>query len=473
MANLYRFPLNAGLFAAAFVLASCSDTLDTRADVASGQAWVDDMVATWQPRLEAARGATFVTPVQAVWIRSGGYDSLSQALSARYPEAMTETAWDLTERTMVALGMVDSLGMWNRARAAFDGGSILGFYLPLNRTLYVFDNPDRDELAYTIVHEMVHALQDQRFGLEGLSAGAREVDESRAVVGMVEGEAEHVTIAAVQGNPSAEWMRDTLRAQRGSLDDLAGRLFEWGAPQGIPLSMMLPDYMPYVFGAGFIAEQRVGGGWGAIDALFRTPVRTSRKVFAPALVDTFVDWTPGAAPAVSGAWRPLQTGRFGAIELAGLLWRPGSDMPLDSLVHSWMGDRFWSFERADGTPGLLWRLRFSDERSALQAGRALWDARAGRRVAAGLSDSASPFQAIGSSSTPDGARSQRVVVVGSEVVVVDGFARQEGAALAERLLELPLRTAFAGRALSVSPFSTWQPPRPPLPLPPPRIPGVR
>ena len=34
-------------------------------------------------QIEHAWWATFVTPVQAVWIRSGGYDSLSQALSAR------------------------------------------------------------------------------------------------------------------------------------------------------------------------------------------------------------------------------------------------------------------------------------------------------------------------------------------------------------------------------------------------------
>lgn len=472
MAILFRFPLSVALFATGLALTSCSDTIDNREDFASGQAWVDEVVATWQPRLEATRGAEFVTPVKAVWIRSGGYDSLVQDLSSRYPEAMTESVWDLTERTMVALGMVDSLGVWGRARAAFDGGSILGFYLPLNRTLYVFDNPDRDELAYTIVHEMVHALQDQRFGLEGLSAGAREVDESRAVVGMIEGEAEHVTIAAVQGNPSAEWMRDTLRARRGTLEDLAGRLFAWGKPQGIPLSMMLPDYMPYVFGAGFIAEHRAEGGWGAIDALFRAPVRTSRTIFAPALADTLIDWTPGAAPPVSDAWRPLQTGRFGAIELAGLVWRPGAGGSLDSLVTSWIGDRFWSFEAADGTPGLLWRLRFSSERAALQAGRALWDARAGRRAAAGWSDSTPLFDGIGVAKSPDGARGQRIVVAGSDVVVADGFSGLEGAALVGRLQELPLRTAFAGRAVSVSAFSTWQPPRPPLPLPPPRIPGV-
>jgi len=470
-----RFPgIRSVLLCGAFlVLSACSDGVGSRDDdVSTSQAWVDAVVARHQPGIEAARGATFRTPIQAVWIRSGGYDSLVTVLSAQYPEAGVDPAWDLTERTMVALGMVDSLGVWMRARAAFDGGSILGFYLPLNRTLYVFDNPDREELVYTIVHEMVHALQDQRFGLQALQARAHDLDESRAITGMVEGEAEHVTIATMRGNPSAVWLRDTLRAVRGSLDDLAGRLSEWGRPQGIPLSMMLPDYMPYVFGAQFVAETRVPAGWAAVDSLFGHPVRTSRKIFRPDLQDTVVDWNPGGAPAVSGGWTPLQTGRFGAIELAGLLWAPGGALSLDALVASWCGDRFWSFDRA-GRPGLLWKLRFTDPTGARAAARALWARRKTRRALEGLVDSLPFVDTLGVARSSDGERCQRMVVRGDEVLLVDGFSGAEGAALLESLGALPVRTEFAGRALVAPGFATWLPPRPPLPLPPPRIPGVR
>lgn len=450
-------------------IAACSDlpTLDEAnsrtISPSEGQSWLDAAMNLAKGRIEAVRGASFKGPVRGVWVRAGGYDSLVMALDAQVGLYEESPSWDLTERTMVALGMVDSLGQWAKARRAFDQGSILGFYLPQTATLYVFDDPDLDGLYHTVVHEMVHALQDQRFGLDAISDRVRETDDDKAFASLVEGEAEYVTLAVELDNPAASVLHDSVVGRAYTYDELADVLQKWGGPQGFPLSMTLPDFTPYETGHLFVSRTRLRGGWASIDSLYGAPPKSTRETIWGDSTP-IIDWNPGGAPAVSGAWRPLQTGRLGVARLASLLHGTlPTGTTLRSILATWKGDRFWSYE-SDAGYALQWRMRFGDPASARAFATAFWNARSPRRARLGHSSIVADgtlFLAIPQS----GSRGSQMEVSGSEVAFVENFASAEADSLVGSLLALPERASLAARGATTT-FSggDWTPPRPPFPI---------
>jgi len=460
--------------AVGLLLVSCGDSISPeQRTYALGQDWVDRTMSRVQSRIEATRGARFTGPVRGVWIREGGFDSLVRSLSSQFDLGGDDPSWAFTERTMVTLGMVDSLGQWGKASTEFDQGSILGFYLPLTRTLYVFDTPDTDELYHTVVHEMVHALQDQRFGLDNVAARAREVDEDDAITALIEGEAEYVTAAVTAGDPPVGILGDTIAAYTPSLDRLASALLDWSDLQGFPLSLTLPTYVPYAIAPDWISRTRVLGGWKAVDSLFLAPPKTTREVLWPTGAKSVADWNPGGCPAVSGTWRPLQTGRLGVVRLAALVnGHIPSPYGFRDVLDAWSGDRFWTFESDSGS-GLLWALRFDGAPQARIFAQAWWDSRSARRLHEGLKVAEGTTVDSLLASTPSGRRASRVLVRGGDVLVADGFSVTESDALVGKLAALPARDGVAGRAVSATTFGggAWKPPRPPIPVPRPPWPG--
>lgn len=449
-------------------LSGCSD-LPTLSEANSrpltpseGQAWLEGAMSEAKVGIEAFRGTSYLRPVRGVWVREGSYDSLVTALVGQLGLYEDPPSWSMTERTMIALGMVDTLGQWGKARQTFDQGSILGFYLPRSATLYVFDNPDREELYHTVIHEMVHALQDQRFDLDEISSRMREDDEDKALTSLVEGEAEYVTMGVTSGGRPAQELHDSLLAWTPSYDSVAASVRAWTDPT-LPLAMTLPDYTPYMVGPAYVSRMRLRGGWAAIDSLYGSPPRSTRETIwgdSTALAD----WNPGGGPPVSGAWRPLQTGRFGVSRLASILHgRLSGGQTLQGVLGGWKGDRFWSFE-SDSGYGLLWRLRFSSDSAARNFASALWASRAARRERLGqttLFAGGSVFVAM----ALGGRTGSQMQVSGSEVAFVENFHPVEADSLVGRLLALPDRGAFAARGgTSTFSGSEWAPPREPWPV---------
>lgn len=481
-----RFPLRVSPFAgflASVFLVSCAPerTLSTDEDAAldpakraQGQAWVDSVMQSVLSRIEAVRGLEFTGTVRGTNIPRARYDSLMSALAGLYGGASAnDPDWEMTERTMVILGMADSMGQWDAAQSSFDASTVQGFYLSQNKTLYVIDDGNEEDRVYTIVHEMVHALQDQNFGLDAGYAQSREADEDMAFTYATEGEAEYVTTAVLIGDTSALAMKQWVDAYSMTVDQLAAGLESWADQNGFPMTMILPQMAPYYLGPDLVSARRVRSGWSGVDSIYTDRLRTTRAAIHPFLSDSLRDWNPGACPAVSGAWRALQTGRLGALYLGSIVY--GSLDPfqdLQTLAEEWRGDRFWTFHGDSGN-ALVWRTSWKDAASAKAFARSWWTRRATRRSAWGTTYYALVADTLKTASTIDSSRSAFVQVRGSEVAIAEGFSTVEARVLAAGLLDLPDRTVFAARGAGSS-FGggEWTPPRPPIPLPPPRIPGL-
>ena len=165
---------------------------------------------------------------------------------------------------------------------------VLAYYDPLTNTYYAIRGVPpgmpidsrtgimRDAVA---VHELTHALQDQRFAIGARDLALRDDwDASLAFHAVIEGEASLVMLSYVAG------MTGRLLAELVSNDlfmDSAVAAAGKTVPSGTPRYLVDSLEFPYVAGLRFVAAAYRRGGWPAVDTLYSDPPRSSREILHP------------------------------------------------------------------------------------------------------------------------------------------------------------------------------------------------
>jgi len=137
-----------------------------------------------------------------------------------------------------------------------------GWYDPDTRKLVVVDDGDSKFARGTMLHEMMHALQDQHFDLARLQREAepRGKDASRSLSALIEGEA----MLAVAELMNYDFESHASLPATGALDEARfEKLFNYGA------------------GMRFVRSLREAGGWAQVDAAWRRPPSASAEVLHP------------------------------------------------------------------------------------------------------------------------------------------------------------------------------------------------
>lgn len=205
-----------------------------------------------------------------------------------------------------------------------------------------------------LVHELVHALQDQHglFGAEPPYTG--EDERLLAFAALVEGDATRVEQAWYRAQPPA--------ARR----DLYAVVDEAGGSGLLALDEL---EFPYVAGPGLVGSLLVRGGQAALDEAFRDPPATTAQVLHPGR-------GPGRAvePPEPGRGRVVDSGVLGELGLASLL----EEDPLDAggLHGSWDGDAYVTASDGGRTCTSV-RLQATDRRARDRLLRALRDGAGG------------------------------------------------------------------------------------------------
>lgn len=162
------------------------------------------------------------------------------------------------------------------------GSQVGGFYDTETRLMNVIpsfgDGGSRLNLTEQIifVHEFVHALQDQHFGLEALLENTGDnLDAQLAAVALVEGDATAVMnlyttqVSAVAPNAVLQLLAEGL---------LAGNLF---LPPDIPPILARELGFPYENGLVFVLQIWRDGGWERVNAAYSDPPTTTEQILHP------------------------------------------------------------------------------------------------------------------------------------------------------------------------------------------------
>src|SRR5262245_52338041 len=152
------------------------------------QAVVDSVM----PRLQVLAGLKKEAPLK---LALQDRDSLRAYIEKRMTEELPDSTLNGVKATYVALGLIPADFDLKKTLLDLYAEQVVGYYDPTTKTLYVITGADPEQLRPVLVHELVHALQDQHVNLDSLIAHERGNDHQTAAQAAIEGHATMVMVA--------------------------------------------------------------------------------------------------------------------------------------------------------------------------------------------------------------------------------------------------------------------------------------
>ena len=251
------------------------------------------------------------------------------------------------------LGLVP-LGMDLRATLkALYLEQIAGFYDPDSTTLFVLDDQPDEAIESLLVHELVHAIQDQSTDLDAITAPGLSNDRRVAAQAAIEG---HATLVMFEF-----LMQDQGRGALGLMDvpDFSARLApaleaarsQSPALAGAPLVLQESVLFPYRGGVAFV--ERLWRERGGRPPPFGSdlPSSTEQVLHPESFVDGHRDVARNVEVSVEVGWNRLYEDTLGELELGILSETMGASR---SMALGWGGDRYVLLGDGDGHRSLAW-----------------------------------------------------------------------------------------------------------------------
>lgn len=249
---------------------------------------------------------------------------------------------------------------------------VAGFYDPDSTALFVLDDQPADQLRGLLVHELVHAIQDQSVNLDALTDPKLDNDTRTAAQAAIEGQATLVMMEYLleqrEGRPVdlgsmpdfADSLREAMAAARSQFPALAD------APAVIRQSLLFPYEEGTAYVQALWSRGKRLAPFGAY--LPRSTEQVMTHDLSDAPVELVLDPPSNVAVLHSDVLGRLEVG----ILLDAHLGRGGA-----ALSKGWGGDRYVLLSLAGGGRCLVWysvwdnvaaRDRFVDALSAHMSG---------------------------------------------------------------------------------------------------------
>lgn len=268
---------------------------------------------------------------------------------------------------------------------------VVGYYDAETDSLFVVAGVPAAEVRSVVVHEVVHALQDQYVDLDSLIAADRGNDRQTAAQAALEGHATLVMFAwlaeSEAGRPVDPRRFPDLSSQLAPLLESQHEQFPVfrSAPRIIRQTLLFP----YIGGAGFaqaLWRARSGVGGVAYPAPLGEFLPTStEQVLHPEsrFLEHRDDPIELTLTSSTDGWRPVYENTLGQLEV-GILLSEHLGQGADTLAVGWDGDRYVLLESPEGAHVLVWYSVWDDRVAAERFARAyrrVLSARPGRHGA--------------------------------------------------------------------------------------------
>lgn len=291
------------------------------------------LVVELEAYVAEARGLEFLRPVT---VEMEG----DEAFEARLLENFEEDVEEIEEAEVFyrAMGLIDpDTNLIDELRAIYSAG-VLGFYDAETDELVVRGTSPTPYVQKTIVHELVHALDDQHFELHREQYDDRKDEIASGFSAVVEGNARRIETQWL--NAQTEEFRQTANEQE--------QAFAGGIDiDAFPEILLFEIGAPYELGQVFVRQLVADGGERAVDAALGDPPTTSEQYLFPPV---YVQREPRIeVPPPPADGEVVQDGVVGALFLFGLLTTGESTVDqADAFlaVQGWGGD--WAVTWTEG-----------------------------------------------------------------------------------------------------------------------------
>lgn len=212
----------------------------------------EKQLAEYTPKVEAALGLKFKTPPK-MEVRTK--DQVRDFLLKHLQDSIPQRELDGQTSLFRTLGLIHDTLDLKKLFVPLLTEQIIGFYDPRTKVLYVVDGAPKDYAGYTIMHELVHALQDQYINLDSLERLTHDSDRQSAMQTVIEGQAtfeQIIMMTGGKGNMTAalpggwQQMQDMIRQATATQPVFAS------APMVIQEALLFP----YVNGADFVRRYK-------------------------------------------------------------------------------------------------------------------------------------------------------------------------------------------------------------------------
>ncbi|MHB1416646.1 MAG: hypothetical protein ACYC1C_15470 [Chloroflexota bacterium] len=285
-------------------------------------------------------------PAEEVPVRYLSREEVGPYMRNLYEEEYSQEDAAKDEALFVLLGLLDEGDDLYESYLALLGEQVVGFY--------EFDSHDMKLVGekgspttmeeLTLVHEYVHALQDQHFDM---GAMAKEVEgngeRGLALQALAEGDATLSMVAYAMQNLSRDEMA-ALQEQSGTFDSQQLN----SAPPALRSTLLFP----YLQGVTFVGALFQAGGWNAVDDAYRHPPQTSEQILHPEKYlrgegPEEVD-LPDLGAALGSPWSVVDRDTFGELGLQMYLQDGVQAKTATAAAAGWGGDSYVLLSDAAG-----------------------------------------------------------------------------------------------------------------------------
>jgi hypothetical protein len=277
------------------------------------------------------------------------------------------------------------------------GEQVVGYYDDKTARLFVRDEImhaferaesepaiDLREARMTLVHELVHALQDQHLGLSSRLARSMDTDAENAFKALYEGDAMLAMMAFSRLGEASELVSSLRRAAPLAQSELSNA----------PAIVRVPLLSAYIDGLAFAAQLFAEGGWTSVDRAYREPPASTEQILHPTLSPTALapaqPRIPDAPSALGTDYELWFDDTLGELELSVYFGVGLAEAASRQAAAGWGGDRIYAYRaRSPAKPSelaLLWLTSWDSAADAKEAQRAAERAQlqSGRRADASV-----------------------------------------------------------------------------------------
>lgn len=177
-----------------------------------------------------------------------------------------------TEKMLLGLGLVPENFQYKRTMLRLLSEKLAGLYDPHLNTMMIREELSDFDRQMTLLHELVHALQDQHYDLDEIVAWTPDdTDRSGALSCLAEGDATSAMFDGMlmDGKTAISFPKGYFQER---MSDEAGDLTD------VPTIIKRSLQAPYIDGLTFVHALRRRGGWKAVDQAWADPPTTTEQV---------------------------------------------------------------------------------------------------------------------------------------------------------------------------------------------------
>lgn len=306
------------------------------------------------------RELEFISEVKSEMISR---DNIKKYLEKKLQREVTDEEIAKEKKLLVKLGIISPSVDYKKMIVDLFTRNVAGFYEPKENKMYIVEEAASSFSPFlpseVVIHELVHALQDQYIKLDYLEDDLKKTndDKALAIKSVIEGEATFVSYSIMAdyikkmsaGSPQSK-MLNSMDMEKFILESMmlmANSL----SPEFENKAFVHYLLFPYINGGLFIKYAYDNGGWSKVDAIYKNYPLSTEQIIHPEKY-FLVEDKPLALPEkdlsflTQEGYKEISKGTLGEFTLYTLALTFLDDLYAKMLSGGWGNDNYYLYEKA-------------------------------------------------------------------------------------------------------------------------------